>query len=558
MHRPFLTSFVHLAAVFVLSAGLVMAQPTAGLTLVGNGANSFLGDSTALAGDVNNDGVNDFIAGSPIESNNGPVSGSITVFSGVDSSVLYYIQGAGGSSVFGTSVSGCGDLNNDGFDDFMGSAPGIFLSGVLGTVSVYSGIDGSVLYNFLGDATEDRFGFSIANAGDVNMDGTNDIIVGAIQDDDNGVESGSARIFSGVDGSILLTILGNASMDFFGFSVAAAGDVNADGFADVFVGAPGSDNNGSDCGSSSVYSGFDGSLIYSFDGDSAGDQHGWSVKGAGDVNFDFIPDFVVGAPMDDDNGTDSGSCRVYSGADGTVLFSSFGDAAGDNFGNSVSGAGDVDRDLFDDIIVGAMSADNAGVDSGGARILSGFDGSTIANLDGNAAGDQFGISVNCAGDHNNDAFADVIVGARFAAPGGVLNAGSVTLFLAEAGPVLAFEAVSGPTELLIRWTPDSGNLQSVTGTMSCYNATPGAIGLFGVSLTPVHVPLSFGFSLLIAIDPINLIDQGNFGFSVFGDVHVPGLSRQAPSLAGIFVFIQFYEISPFQKGSNGIAMLLTP
>lgn len=558
MHRPLMNRLTLTLLAIVATTGFAFSQPIVALTMSGNGVTSLLGNGANLAGDVNNDGVNDFIAGAPFESGIGPITGSVTVFSGVDGSVLYFINGARPSSVFGTSASGIGDLNNDGFDDFMVGAPGIFFSGVVGTVVVYSGIDGSVLYTFTGDGVEDRFGGSIGNAGDVNMDGTNDIIVGAFQDDNNGTDSGSVRIFSGADGSILYNVNGDSSADFFGVDVAGIGDINSDGHADFLVGASGDDDSGAESGSSSVFSGIDGSLIYHVDGDAAGDQFGLTVSRAGDVNFDSIPDFVVGAPTNDANGADSGSCRVFSGSDGSTLFTSFGDAAGDNFGSAVSDAGDVNRDLFDDIIVGATSADGGGANSGAARVISGFDASTIFTVDGAAAAEQLGSSVSCAGDHNNDGFSDVLIAARFASPGGIINAGSLTLYSAETGPILAYEAEVGTTELLINWTPDGGDPQSITGTMSCYNATPGAIGLFGVSLAPAQVSLIFGFSLLIAIDPINLIDQGNFGFSVAGDVHVGGLSRQAPSLAGSYVFIQFYEISPFVRGSNGIAMLLAP
>ena len=111
--------------------------------------------------------------------------------------------------------------------------------------------------------------------------------------------------------------------------MSGAGDVNGDGFDDVIVGAHLDDNNGESSGSARVFSGFDGSVLYTFDGDSAGDRFGDSVSGAGDVNGDGFADLIVGTRFDDNNGDGSGSARVLSGSDGSVLYDFDGDSAGD-------------------------------------------------------------------------------------------------------------------------------------------------------------------------------------------------------------------------------------
>ena len=204
-----------------------------------------------------------------------------------------------------------------------------------------------------GDSAGDTFGYSVAGAGDVNQDGYDDVIVGAYRDDDNGSSSGSARVLSGVDGSILYTFYGDSGGDYFGWSVDGAGDVNQDGYDDLIVGARNDDDNGSSSGSARVLSGFDGAILYTFYGDSVGDLFGYSVAGAGDINSDGYSDLVVGAYGDDDNGSSSGSARVLSGFDGAILYTFYGDSVGDLFGWSVDGAGDVDQDGFGDVIVGA-------------------------------------------------------------------------------------------------------------------------------------------------------------------------------------------------------------
>ena len=166
-----------------------------------------------------------------------------------------------------------------------------------GSARVFSGVDGSVLYNFDGDSILDGFGLSVSGAGDVNGDGFADLIVGAANDVNNGFSSGSARVLSGVDGSVLYNFDGDSALDQFGSAVSGAGDVNGDGFADLIVGAPDfiflppADGNGT----ARVLSGVDGSVLYNFEGDSAFDSFGTSVSGAGDINGDGVADFIVGA-----------------------------------------------------------------------------------------------------------------------------------------------------------------------------------------------------------------------------------------------------------------------
>jgi hypothetical protein len=167
-----------------------------------------------------------------------------------------------------------------------------------------------------------------------------------------------------------------------------AGDVNNDGYGDFIIGAFGVDTNGSESGSAVVYSGFDGAVLYTKNGDNAGDNFGRSVSGAGDLNNDGYDDFIVGAFNDDNNGTNSGSVTVYSGIDGTVMHNLNGQRAGDYFGFSVSKAGDVDNDTVPDFAVGAYLTNSLVDDSGTAYVFSGNPGAGLLDSDGDLVADS--------------------------------------------------------------------------------------------------------------------------------------------------------------------------
>ena len=391
----------------------------------GDSSFDYFGFSVSDAGDVNGDGFDDLVVGASNDDNNGSNSGSARVLSGADRSVLYTFNGDSAYDRFGSSVSRAGDVNGDGFDDLIVGAWGDDNNGIeSGSARVLSGADGSVLYTFNGTSADGWFGFSVSGAGDVNGDGFDDLIVGARLDDTNGTNSGIARVFSGADGSVLFTFNGDSAQHQFGVSVSRAGDVNGDGFDDIIVGAHFDDTNGSNSGSARVFSGADGSVLFTFYGDNPQDAFGFSVSGAGDVNGDGFDDLIVGAYGDDSYGGQSGIARVFSGFDGSVLYTFYGDSGADQFGRSVSGAGDVNGDGFDDLIVGAWGDDNNDIESGSARVFSGVDGSVLITLNGISPRDRFGWSVSGAGDVNGDGFDDLIVGAPYDDNDAALNSGS--------------------------------------------------------------------------------------------------------------------------------------
>jgi hypothetical protein len=221
-----------------------------------------------------------------------------------------------------------------------------------------------MLYAFDGQSKWDRYGYSVAGVGDVDADGFDDFIVGTVW-------GTKVFVYSGRDGHAI-HIFKEKKEDWFGSSVDGAGDVNKDGHADLIVGTPyGNDNPPfeNNLGGVWVYSGATGSELFSFAGDSGDDQLGYSVSGAGDVNGDGCDDIIVGAIYDGKGGR----AWVVSGKDGSVLYKTKATAAGDRMAASVSGAGDVDGDGFADVLVGSFWEDTGALDAGAARVFSGCD-----------------------------------------------------------------------------------------------------------------------------------------------------------------------------------------
>jgi FG-GAP repeat protein len=197
---------------------------------------------------------------------------------------------------------------------------------------------------------------------------------------------------------------------YFGWAVSELGDIDGDGVKDAIVGEP---NNGADAntGTTYVYSGRTGQLIYRFDG-APGDDLGFSMADAGDTNRDGVHDILVGAP-----GNGPGHVDLYSGRTGALLHRFVGASAGDAFGWSVSSAGDVDGDHHADVLIGAPQAFGA-VGPGYATIYSGRTYEPIRTLSGDAVGDQLGSGAGWSRDVNGDHVPDQIVGARNAGPEG--------------------------------------------------------------------------------------------------------------------------------------------
>lgn len=474
--------------------GLKTDLSHANASILGEDDQAHSGTSVAGLGDVNGDGFGDILIGAPGMNDS---KGRCFLFFGRSSDDWYkdmglseanvtFIPDAGGldteGCLFGYATAGAGDINGDGYNDILIGAPNQKEDEYY-PPWVYAGR----AYAYLGRPTEDwstnmtledanvvfrgsnefwRFGFSVSSAGNFNSDvhGGNgndidDILIGAwgAEDGTNDLYTGRTYLFCGnpawspfdhytIDLDILdgdepiVYLYGEDASDFSGFAVTGVGDVNNDQYDDIVIGAPHDEEGGTDAGQ--VY------LIFgrpvtdfitiplsaadaSFLGEDEGDQVGRSVSGAGDVNNDGYNDILLGAPYNEEGGTDAGQAYLIFGKPtnqwqsdislSQANASFIGEDSSDLAGSSVTGVGDLNKDGYSDILIGAPGDEEGGTDAGQTYLILGRStanwGMNMNLFEANASfvGErsfaQSGLAVAGAGDVDNDGFGDILIGA---------------------------------------------------------------------------------------------------------------------------------------------------
>jgi len=463
-----------------------------GFKITGNAIGDYLGYKVSTAGDINNDGYDDIIIGAYYKNNRQGAAyviygGQESSFSDLDLSTTsldplttgFMITGNAAGDYFGFAVNTAGDINNDGYDDIIIGAH--FKNSDQGAAYVIYGGDKSAMSNIAldltalnplttgfmitGNAAGDQLGVSVSTAGDINNDGYDDIIVGAnAKNNDQGaayvIYGGAKSTMTNIALSVTpltptstgFMITGKATNNLFGISVSTAGDINNDGYHDIIVGAHFTNSYRGEA--YVIYGGAKSSMSnialtsttlnptstgFTIAGNT-GDYLGASVSTAGDINNDGYDDIIIGTFIK--NSYQGAAFVIYGGEKSTMSNWDFslgatlnptstgfvltGNAAGDYFARSVSKAGDINNDGYDDIIVGAP---NKNSNQGVAYVIYGGAKSTRSNIDlssttldplttgftitGNAAGDYFGISASTTGDINNDGYDDIIIGAYY-------------------------------------------------------------------------------------------------------------------------------------------------
>ncbi|MGB0852869.1 MAG: beta strand repeat-containing protein [Pikeienuella sp.] len=412
----------------------------------------------------------------------GKADGAVVNLSDIDADIGvggFAIDGATGTPRSGYSVSGAGDINGDGLDDLLISsyqaAPNGANSGqafvIFGKPADTNRVDTETLaagegFEINGIAAQDFAGLSVSTISDVNGDGFDDLIVSSpFADVGGGTDEGRVHVVFGKadDAAVELSavvpaaglgfeIIGATSGERIGSKVSNAGDFNNDGIEDIILGSQSFDGGGGAEGRAylvfgkaddaqidvaTIAAGAGGGIA--IDAAAVGDNVGVSVSNAGDFNGDGIDDIIIGASGVDTNGADAGAAYIIFGRVGGALtpidLSTLGAAdglvingaeAGDNIGKSVSSAGDVNGDGFEDVIIGGNGIDDAAVNSGGAFVVFGTASTAtieLSAIEGGAAGGfaiegvdggdfTGGNDIAGGGDINGDGFDDLIVSAK--------------------------------------------------------------------------------------------------------------------------------------------------
>jgi hypothetical protein len=411
---------------------------------------AWFGYSLRSAGDVNGDGYDDVIVGSVFYDTPNESAGKAYLFLGGPAGLPLTADwtSIGDDKIdayYGSSVSGAGDVNNDGFDDVIIGAhyQDTTSKSAVGKAFLYlggaTGLSATPAWTSHGDERGGAlFGSSVASAGDVDQDGFDDVIIGAAHDGASGIWAGRAYVYLGDPTGLALTpVWTSAGDDFhnsqFGGSVASAGDVNGDTFDDVIVGAHRALGSSTlRVGKAFVYTGgpagpSTAASWTSIGDDEDGAEFGWSVDSAGDVDGDTFDDVIIGARRGDGTQLDAGKAYLFRGSTSGLLATPAWTTSGDDqeealVGHSLASAGDVNMDGYGDVVIGAYSQDTTRPRAGKVFVYIGGPGGLSLTPFWSTTGDEhgcwsFGHTVAPAGDVYNDGYDRILVGVPWCSSG---------------------------------------------------------------------------------------------------------------------------------------------
>ncbi len=324
-----------------------------------------IGSGVAGVGDINGDGYADFVVGEPGYGSN--ARGRLRLISGYTGAVIWSVEGAGADYGFGAATASLGDVTGDGREDVVVGSPGY--NNFAGRWQILNGQTGVSIATVNYGTAFGGFGESFARVGDIDGDGDTEFLVGA-----QAYNTGTGRVeLWSVNGGLIRTHNGTNFFDSFGEGLAGGRDLGTDGVPDYVIGSSGFDGTGgSNCGRIFVYSGASGTLVATRDGDGIADNLGRSVAMIASISANGVKANIVAGASDGGGLTPSeggtGYVRIYSGAGNTTpiftlgyttLATYVGEAVGDSYGWSLCDAGDVDGDGAGDFGVGAIQFGNS-------------------------------------------------------------------------------------------------------------------------------------------------------------------------------------------------------
>ncbi|MBL8695326.1 MAG: FG-GAP repeat protein [Planctomycetes bacterium] len=462
----------------------------------GSGPGEHAGAALAAAADMDGDGAADLAEGAPGDPGTPGSLGRVRLRSGRTGSVLWTRIAGTPQDAFGHAVAGLGDLNQDGIGEIAAGAPLGGGASILGFLRVLDGATGAPIRDHAGAAAVDLLGAAVASLGDLDGDGVSEYAAGAPQGVEGAsVGAGYVAVYSGSTGARIRVHTGSSVGDLLGWTVACAGDLDLDGIPEIAAGAPGAGS-----GKVHIYRGSTGVWFRTLVGGTNGDFFGGALAAIGDADGDGLSELLVGADDDDAAGNESGSARLCSGSSGTVLFEILG-TPGSELGRAVSAAGDFDSDGYADFALGAPAQPIAALAGGAFELRRGRDGGRALEMVTITPASMSGAALACVGDADGDGFPDLALGApgEPASASGVLTlVRLLPIGLTPFGTEL--HGCAGPHILAGSGVPFLGNTTFALGAKAAPPSALGLLLVTdqaessGSDLFGIGVPIYCGFS----------------------------------------------------------------